>query len=57
MTLLNAKKTAFETAYKSGKDLTEMTELGLSWTTSDVRDLEEAVELARRGMLFVGIKQ
>lgn len=57
MTLLNAKKTAFETAYRSGKNLTEMAELGLSWTASDVRDLEEAVELAKRGLLFLGIKQ
>lgn len=58
MTLLNARKTAFETAYRSGKNLTEMTEkMGLSWTTADGRDLEEAVELAKRGFLFLGIKQ
>jgi RNA exonuclease 1 len=58
MTILNARKTAFETAYKSGKSLAEMNgEMGLRWTTADARDLEDAVELARRGLLFLGIKQ
>ncbi|PPQ96168.1 hypothetical protein CVT26_004804, partial [Gymnopilus dilepis] len=27
------------------------------WTSADARDLEEAVELARRGLLFLGVKQ
>ncbi|KAF8907850.1 hypothetical protein CPB84DRAFT_1767719 [Gymnopilus junonius] len=31
--------------------------VGLRWTMSDARDLEEAVELARRGLLFLGVKQ
>jgi RNA exonuclease 1 len=58
MTILNARKTAFETAFRGGKSLTEMTEeMGLRWTTADARDLEEAVELTRRGLLFLGIKQ
>ena len=58
MSILNARKTAFETAYRGGKSLTEMNgEMGLSWTTADARDLEESVELAKRGLLFLGIKQ
>jgi RNA exonuclease 1 len=58
MAMLNMKKTAFETAYRNGTSLTEMTEeKGLSWTAADARNLEEAVELARRGLLFLGIKQ
>jgi RNA exonuclease 1 len=58
MAILNARKTAFETAFKNGQSLAELTgKMGLSWTTADARDLEEAVELARRSLLFLGIKQ
>ncbi|KAJ3507782.1 hypothetical protein NLJ89_g6104 [Agrocybe chaxingu] len=57
MSLLNAKKNAFESALKSGKTPEQVTALGLSWTMSDARDLEEATELARRGLMFLGIKQ
>jgi RNA exonuclease 1 len=58
MAILNARRTAFETAYRGGKSVEEMNgEMGLSWTTADARDLENAVELARRGLLFLGIKQ
>ena len=58
MSLLNARKNAFEGAIKSGKAIEEVVkEMGLSWTTADSRELEEAVELARRGLVFLGIKQ
>jgi len=58
MSLLNARKNAFEGAIKSGKGIEEVVkEMGLSWTTADSRELEEAVELARRGLVFLGIKQ
>lgn len=57
MSLLNARKNAFDGALKSGKTPEEMKPLGLTWSASDGRDLEEAVELARRGLLFLGIKQ
>jgi len=57
MAILNARRTAFETAYRGGKSVEEMNGEGLSWTTADARDLEDAVEFARRGLLFLGIKQ
>jgi RNA exonuclease 1 len=58
MSLLNVRKNAFEGAIKSGKGIEEVVkEMGLSWTTADSRELEEAVELARRGLVFLGIKQ
>ncbi|KAF8971279.1 hypothetical protein BDZ97DRAFT_1914265 [Flammula alnicola] len=57
MSILNARKNAFESALKSGKTPEEIRPLGLTWSATDGRDLEEAVELARRGLLFLGIKQ
>lgn len=56
MSSLNARKAAFENALRSGKTSEE---LGpeLKWSAGDGRDLEEAVELARRGLLFLGVKQ
>lgn len=57
MSALNARKNAFEGAIKSGKTPEEIAVMGLTWTASDARDLEEAVELARRGLVFLGIKQ
>jgi len=58
MALLNARRTAFETAYREGKSVEEMNgEMGLRWTAADARDLEDAVDFARRGLLFLGIKQ
>ncbi|KAH9484836.1 putative exonuclease [Psilocybe cubensis] len=57
MSILNARKNAFDTALKSGKTPEEMRLAGLTWSASEGRDLEEAVELARRGLLFLGIKQ
>ncbi|KAF9483118.1 ribonuclease H-like protein [Pholiota conissans] len=57
MSMLNARKNAFENALKSGRTPEEMRPQGLTWSATDARDLEEAVELARRGLLFLGIKQ
>ncbi|KAF8626807.1 hypothetical protein AX17_006464 [Amanita inopinata Kibby_2008] len=59
MALLNARKSAFETAIRQGKSAEEMaaSPWGGKWTAADGRDLEEAVELAKRGLLFLGIKQ
>lgn len=53
MAALNARKTAFETALRSGK---APEDLDVKWSAADGRDLEEAVELARRGLLFLGVK-
>ncbi|KAJ6456397.1 ribonuclease H [Mycena sanguinolenta] len=54
MALLNARKSAFETAIRSGLPAEELTS-DLRWTASDGRDLEEAVALAKRGLLFLGV--
>ncbi|KAK7001317.1 ribonuclease H [Favolaschia claudopus] len=51
MALLNARKTAFESALRSGMPAEELA----PWTASDGRDLEEAVALAKRGLLFLGV--
>jgi len=52
MAALNARKSVFETALRNGK------EIGLDerWTSMNGRDLEEAVEKAKRGLLFLGVK-
>lgn len=55
MTLLNARKSAFEAAIRSGK-LTEDLGPEERWSTSDARDLEEAVAMAKRGLMFLGVK-
>jgi len=55
MTVLNARKSAFETAIKSRK-LPEDLSPEERWSTSDARDLEEAVALAKRGLMFLGVK-
>jgi len=62
MSLLNVRKNAFESALKSGKTPEEIggggvNGVGLRWSAADARDLEEAVELARRGLVFLGVKQ
>ena len=57
MSALNQRKSAFETGYKGGKSPDELRTEGISWSASDARKLEEEVELARRGLLFLGIKQ
>ncbi|TFK64826.1 ribonuclease H [Pluteus cervinus] len=56
MSALNARKSAFETAVRAGKSVDEITKEGLRWSASDARDLEGAVELAKRGLLFLGVK-
>ncbi|KAJ6567827.1 hypothetical protein B0H10DRAFT_1841408 [Mycena sp. CBHHK59/15] len=53
MALLNARKTAFETAIRSGLPAEELGP-DMRWTASDGRDLEEAVALAKRGLVFLG---
>jgi len=61
MSALNVRKNAFESALKSGKTPEEVGSgaggMGLRWTAADARDLEEAVEVARRGLVFLGVKQ
>ncbi|KAF5376235.1 hypothetical protein D9615_008564 [Tricholomella constricta] len=56
MAALNARKSVFENAVRSGKTPEEMGP-DVRWTTNDARELEAAVELAKRGLLFLGIKQ
>ncbi|KAF8869553.1 hypothetical protein BD779DRAFT_1614400 [Infundibulicybe gibba] len=56
MSSLNARKNIFETAIKAGKKPEEIEPEG-KWSAADGRDLEEAVERARRGLLFLGMKQ
>lgn len=55
MTVLNTRKSAFESAIKGGKSTEE---LGPEerWSTGDARDLEEAVAMAKRGLMFLGVK-
>ena len=55
MVRLNARKSAFENALKSGKKLEEI-EKDTWWTTVNGRELEEEVEKAKRGLVFLGIK-
>ena len=59
MALLNARKTAFEIGIRQGKSPEQMaaSPWGGRWTAADGRDLEEAVELTKRGLLFLGVKQ
>lgn len=62
MVALQARKSAFENALRasqtrsgSGQNPDGAPE-SVRWTASDARDLEEAVERARRGMLFLSLK-
>ncbi|KAG6904902.1 hypothetical protein DXG01_006387 [Tephrocybe rancida] len=55
MAQLNAKKALFDNALRNGK--TDDLSPDVRWTMSDGRELEGAVELAKRGLLFLGIKQ
>jgi len=57
MSILNARKIAFENGLKSGKTPELLREMGLAWSSAEGRALEESVELARRGLMFIGIKQ
>jgi RNA exonuclease 1 len=55
MVTLVGRKTAFENALKSGKMLEDL-DKDMWWSTADGRELEEEVEKAKRGMMFLGIK-
>jgi RNA exonuclease 1 len=55
MVFLNARKYAYENALKTGKK-PEGIDKDMWWTTSDGRELEEVVELAKRGLMFLCIK-
>ena len=53
MAKLNSRKAAFEIALRMGMPPTSGPTM---WTTQDERDLESEVELAKRGFLFLRIK-
>ncbi|KAI0319403.1 hypothetical protein OF83DRAFT_1055004 [Amylostereum chailletii] len=53
MSALNAKRSAFETTFRTSRAMDALTG---SWTAQDGRDLEEEVERAKRGLVFVGVK-
>ncbi|KAK0209032.1 ribonuclease H [Desarmillaria ectypa] len=55
MAALNARKAAFETAIRSGK-LSDALQPEERWTAAHVRELESAVEMTKRGLLFLGVK-
>ncbi|PIL26374.1 hypothetical protein GSI_12130 [Ganoderma sinense ZZ0214-1] len=55
MAELNARKAAFENALKAGKNVEELGKEA-RWTSADGRELEEEVEKAKRGLLFLGVK-
>lgn len=55
MAELNARKAAFEIAIRKGKQLNDIPQEGW-WSTADARLLEEEVVKARRGLVFLGIK-
>ncbi|KAF9462298.1 ribonuclease H [Collybia nuda] len=56
MASLNARKSAFEAALRNGI-LSETMGPEERWTAGDGRELEEAVEMTKRGLLFLGVKQ
>ena len=53
MSKLNSRKAAFEIALRMGMPPTSGP---TTWTTQDGRDLENEVELAKKGLLFLCIK-
>lgn len=53
MTKLNGRKAAFEIAFRMGMPPTSGP---ATWTAQDRRDLESEVELAKKGLLFLCIK-
>ncbi|KII92706.1 hypothetical protein PLICRDRAFT_155437 [Plicaturopsis crispa FD-325 SS-3] len=55
MAMLNARKSAFETSLRSGKTPEDIGRDNW-WTSVDARELEEEVEKAKRGLLFLSIK-
>lgn len=64
MSKLQARKTEFENALRSGSagpsggalPVGQVAASDVRWSAADGRALEEAVELAKRGMLFLCIK-
>ncbi|KAE9400271.1 hypothetical protein BT96DRAFT_1018956 [Gymnopus androsaceus JB14] len=52
---LNKRKTAFEQAIRRGAPTDQLAE-SERWSAADMRELEEAVEIAKRGLLFLGVK-
>jgi RNA exonuclease 1 len=61
MSALSTRRIAFENAHRAAqagaeRGMQDNTGTDLAWTTQDARDLEEAVEKARRGLVFVGVK-
>ena len=55
MAALNARKAAFEGALRMGKSAEELG-ADARWTSADGRALEEEVERAKRGLLFLAVK-
>lgn len=55
MVALNTRKSTFEIAVRGGRAVDEL-QKDVRWTTSDARELEEEVEKAKRGLLFLAIK-
>ena len=55
MTALNTRKANFEGLLRSGKTA-ENIEKEDWWTSGDARELEEEVEMAKRGLLFLSVK-
>lgn len=55
MTALNARKAHFEGLLRSGKTAENIVKEDW-WTSGDARELEEEVELAKRGLLYLSIK-
>lgn len=56
MAALNMRKSSFETAIRSGKSPEDLNSSDTRWTSADGRALEEEVEKAKRGLVFLGIK-
>ena len=54
MSTLNAKKSAFENALRAARSSNEMSTE--TWSAQEGRELEEAVERAKRGLVFLSVK-
>lgn len=55
MAALQSQKSAFENAYRAAKEAIALPS-GVSWTTKDERELQDAVEHAKKGLLFLCMK-
>ncbi|KAJ3996078.1 ribonuclease H [Lentinula boryana] len=55
MSELSKRKAAFEAAIRKGTPTDQLSE-GERWSGADMRELEDAVEVAKRGLLFLGVK-